>query len=101
MISDKQKSPPAKSTSTSNNRYPEAFWSVVFFMVACVGVLVTCQLMGDKENRDPMQTTIILGFPDWIFWGIVVPWISCTIVTIFFAFWVIPDDHGMDDQAND
>jgi hypothetical protein len=30
--------------------------------------------------------TFYFGWPDWVFWGIVVPWGVCTVVSAIFAF---------------
>ena len=44
------------------------------------------------KDRDPKSLTFILGFPDWIFWGIVVPWAVCTVVSGLFAFCFMKDE---------
>jgi hypothetical protein len=31
------------------------------------------------------------GRPDWVFWGIVVPWLVCAIVSAWFALCVMQD----------
>ena len=48
----------------------------------------------------------IWGFPDWVFWGIVVPWAACIVFSwIFAAIWMRDDDLGEDlpgsETAND
>ena len=43
--------------------------------------------------RRPVESlTFVLWFPDWVFWGIVVPWLVCTAISIYFALFVIEDD---------
>jgi len=44
------------------------------------------------SSRDPASLTYIFGFPDWIFWGIVIPWLVCTIVSGLFAFFFMKDE---------
>jgi Protein of unknown function (DUF997) len=34
-------------------------------------------------NRQLEDLKFVLGFPDWIFWGVLVPWGTC----IVFSFW--------------
>jgi hypothetical protein len=34
----------------------------------------------------------ILGFPDWVFWGIVVPWGVCVVFSWFFASVLMTDE---------
>lgn len=52
----------------------------------CVGY---CTLYG--YGRDPASLKFILGFPDWIFWGIVVPWGVCVVISGLFAFCFMKD----------
>jgi len=42
-------------------------------------------------GRDPASLTFVFGFPDWIFWGIVLPWGVCTVVSGLFAFGFMRD----------
>jgi hypothetical protein len=42
-------------------------------------------------GRDPKTLTFVLGFPDWVFWGIVVPWAASTVVASLFALTVMQD----------
>jgi len=44
-------------------------------------------------GRDPETLTYVLGFPDWVFWGIVMPWGVCTIVATLFAFFFMKDEE--------
>ena len=57
-----------------------------FTTVYCVGY---CCLYG--YGRDPKTMTFVLGFPDWVFWGIVIPWGVCTVVSGLFAFCFMKD----------
>jgi hypothetical protein len=42
----------------------------------------------------------ILGMPSWIFWGVMVPWLICAIITFVFAGWfIVDDDLGADHAA--
>ena len=34
----------------------------------------------------------MLWFPDWVFWGIVVPWVICVLVSVVFAFRIMGDE---------
>ena len=36
------------------------------------------------QNPEGMdRPTFVLGFPDWVFWGILAPWSACVV----FSFW--------------
>lgn len=48
-----------------------------------------CWSMG--YGRDIRDLQLVFGFPDWIFWGIVVPWVTCAVVSWIFGAWFIHD----------
>ena len=62
-----------------------SIWLIV--TIYCVGC---CGNYG--YGRDPQSLTFVFGFPDWIFWGIVVPWGVCTIISGLFAFCFMKDE---------
>ena len=37
---------------------------------------------------------LVAGFPDWVFVGVLVPWVLCTAFTITFCFFMADDDLG-------
>jgi hypothetical protein len=43
-------------------------------------------------DRPIEELTFVLGFPDWVFWGLVVPWVVCFLFSIWFAFYFMQDD---------
>ena len=49
-----------------------------------------CTLHG--YQRPVESLSFVLWFPDWVFWGIVVPWLVCTVVSIYIALFLIEDD---------
>jgi hypothetical protein len=55
----------------------------------------------DQLAEAAAKLTFTLGFPTWVFWGIVVPWVLCAIVSFFISRFVICDaDLGIDpDEA--
>jgi uncharacterized membrane protein len=55
----------------------------------------------DKLAEAAASLTFTLGFPTWVFWGIVVPWVLCSILSFFISRFVISDaDLGIDpDEA--
>jgi hypothetical protein len=53
-------------------------------------------------GRTAESLTFVLGFPDWIFWGVMLPWVVCFLVSAFFAFVVIKDAPlGGDENGDD
>ena len=41
---------------------------------------------------DAGSIQLILGMPDWVLWGIAVPWIVCVAFTVWFCFFFMADD---------
>lgn len=42
-----------------------------------------------------------LGVPDWVLWGIVVPWFLCLIFSGWFCFVYMTDDPEPQDRGED
>lgn len=60
-------------------------------------------LVGPLEsfNRKPESLTFVFGIPDWVFYGVIAPWIICLIVTVLFcAFFFAEDDLGHDPDTS-
>lgn len=66
-------------------------WAIA--MVSTVGVSVTW-----GYGRDSATLTYVLGFPDWIFWGVVTPWGTATVVSAVFAMGFMQDAPLGDDE---
>jgi hypothetical protein len=50
-------------------------------------------------HRSAESLTFVLWFPDWIFWGIVVPWLACIVASLWYALLFMRDeDLGSNDQ---
>jgi hypothetical protein len=58
--------------------------------------------LGDRD-RDPdsLTTPFGLGIPDWVFWGVVVPWALCIGFSAWFCFVYMTDDPEALDQGED
>ena len=54
------------------------------------------QWVGPLEsfNRDPatLTTPWDLGIPDWVLYGIAIPWLFCIVATCWFCLFVFHDD---------
>lgn len=68
----------------------EALMAMSIWFVATVWSVGFCYAYGYQRN--PETLTYVLGFPDWVFWGLVVPWGACTIVSSIFAMCVMTDE---------
>ena len=50
-------------------------------------------------NPAAADLKFVLGFPDWIFWGIVVPWVTCVVLSAIISQFVMRDeDLGIDPE---
>ena len=45
-----------------------------------------------SHGYEVRELEFVLGVPDWVFWGILVPWIVCTAAGILFANAFMRDD---------
>jgi hypothetical protein len=77
----------------------EAFITVGIWAVACIYSLTVCYRYG--YERDAATLTYILGFPDWIFWGVIVPWTVCTGACFVMAYAVIRDEDLGEEQEEE
>lgn len=48
----------------------------------------------EKFDRDPasLTTPLGLGIPDWVFYGVALPWLACIAVTFWFCLAVFQHD---------
>jgi hypothetical protein len=72
------------------NARREALLVVGIWLTAVVYSLSVCYRFG--YGRDAATLTYVLGFPDWIFWGVVLPWCVCTALSFVLSSFVITDD---------
>jgi hypothetical protein len=66
--------------------------ALIAWAAACCYTLTVCVWRGYGRDleRDPL--TFVLGFPDWVFWGIIVPWAAATLFAAWFAFRFMKDE---------
>jgi hypothetical protein len=64
---------------------------VLFTWLAAMAYTVSyCYLHG--YNRPIESLTFVLGFPDWVFWGIVAPWSVCIVFSFYFGATFMRDE---------
>lgn len=69
----------------------EALVVFVTWIAAMTYSVAYCYLNG--YNRDASTLTFVLGFPDWIFYGLVAPWTLCVAFSYFFGAKFMHDEH--------
>lgn len=72
--------------------------ALVLFAAALVYTCGYCYLYG--YGRSPESLTFVLGFPDWVFWGVVVPWGVFFLLSCWFAFGFMQDVPLAPDPAD-
>ena len=84
------------------NASREAKVALLLFGAAMAWVVGYGALRG--YGRKAEDLTFVCGFPDWIFWGVVVPWVVCLGASIWFGLRFMKDDdlglekrEGLDD----
>ncbi len=80
----------------------EALVVLLIFLGALIYTVTFCYLRG--YDRPPETLTFILGFPDWVFWGIVVPWGVCVVLSYWFGHTFMRDSnlgYDSDPEAGD
>ena len=68
----------------------EASLAIGMWLVAMLYTVSYCYLYG--YGRSVESLTFVLWFPDWVFWGIIVPWGICVLSSIPFAFRIMGDE---------
>lgn len=63
--------------------------AVLLWVGAALWSVGVCALYGYR--RDPATLKFILGFPDWVFWGIMAPWAACVGLCFWFAYGLMKD----------
>ena len=77
----------------------EAWLVFAIWLASCVWSLGVSYRYG--YGRDAATLTYVLGFPDWIFWGVIVPWTACTVACFVLAYYVITDEELGEEQAEE
>jgi len=76
---------PVLERSAREARLALGVWAAAF-----VYTIVYCA--PNAYGRTAESLTFILGFPDWVFWGILAPWSTCVAISAAFAFFTMEDE---------
>lgn len=68
----------------------EAIVVFLIWLVACVYTVGYCYRFG--YHREPDSLRYVAGLPDWVFWGILVPWTLCSLTSFWVSNFLIADD---------
>lgn len=83
-----------------HSSFREALIVTCIWLTAAIWSITVCYRMGYHRSAEDLK--LVFGFPDWIFWGIVVPWAASTVVSIVFGLVFVHDgDLGKDVEDAD
>jgi hypothetical protein len=75
------------------NARREALCVFAIWLATLCYVVPYCYLKGYARPIESL--TFVLGFPDWVFWGIVVPWGACVVIScVVGALFMKDEDLG-------
>lgn len=52
----------------------------------------TPDLSAEDRTAESLTTPFGLGIPDWVFWALLVPWLVCIVITLWFCLVWMKDD---------
>src|SRR6476660_1565422 len=74
----------------------EAQWIIAVWLVACTWSVGVCAWLGYEQPSDKLPP-LVWGFPNWVFWGIIVPWLVATASSLVISQLLMTDeDLGKD-----
>ena len=76
----------------------EAIFVACVFLAALVYTVGYCAKFGYAPTRSG-ELKLVFGFPDWVFWGIVTPWVICVAIGIWFSYFFMTDDDVGSESA--
>jgi hypothetical protein len=79
----------SKPTALLASARREALVAIAAWLVALLYSVGYCYRHG--YERSPENLSFVCGIPDWTFWGIVVPWVSCFLFSVWFALGYMRD----------
>ena len=89
-----------KTDPLVHSSFREALLVAGIWLAAAVWSISVSYKMGYHRSVDDLK--LVLGFPDWVFWGVVVPWSACTVVSIVFGLIFVRDgDLGQELEDTD
>ena len=69
----------------------ELFFILLTWLGCCTWVISYCSLFG--YHLDPKDVSTVFGFPNWVFWGIALPWLVANFVTFWFCLRVLKNEN--------
>ncbi len=86
------------------NSRREGVMIFTLWLTAAAYCCLACYQLGYSTPERPLgpeDLHPIIGIPRWVFWGYLVPWLVCGILTILMAGFVMVDDDLGSDHAEE
>ena len=94
---------PVSSDPVLRNARREAILIVTIWLAAAAHCCMVSYLLGYSTPERPLGPAdlhFVFGIPGWVFWGYLIPWLVCGILTVVVAgFVMVDDDLGSDHAA--
>lgn len=71
----------------------EAFAAVAIWFFALCWVVPVSYLFGYQQPTNSAELSMTAGMPTWVFWGVAVPWVICSITGISLCVWFIQEEE--------
>lgn len=88
---------PVNESSIVTTSRREAIVALLIFVCATAYSAGYCTWKGYYGSTTE-ELTFVFGFPAWVFWGVIVPWSACTVVSWWYAF-VFMTDEDLEEPA--
>lgn len=85
----------AESRSLRQSR--RELWLILLAWLGCaLWVIGYCTANG--YDLAPEEVSTVLGFPGWVFWGVVAPWMAANIFTFWFCLRFLKNDEDEEEM---
>jgi hypothetical protein len=94
--------PPREEDPVVRSARREALFVLVIWLAAMTYTVGYCYLFGYNRKIEDLQ--FVLGFPDWIFYGVIAPWGVCLLLSWIFSYVLMTDEdlgQDPDEEAGD
>ena len=68
------------------------------FLIALGYTIGYCKLYAYGNTSSELK--FVFGFPDWVFWGVLVPWLACVTFSLLFASVIMRDEDLGEDPTS-
>ena len=69
----------------------ELWFILLTWLGCCIWVIGYCYYKG--YHLKPEEVSTVLGFPNWVFWGVALPWMFANGVTFWFCLHVLKNEE--------